>query len=131
MVDALSPLRTYEYYLPSAAYPVTHKHYPAVPLGQELQSVLAGWFWLRVWSGGQDVGQDCSHPNSRLGFPRWLTHMVLGRRSQFHSGIVGVSMSLQIASPRTRYTKRMPGRNHSVFYELHLEWLTIISTILY
>lgn len=46
MVHALSPLRTYEYYLSSAAYPITPKYYPAFSLGQELESVLAGWFWL-------------------------------------------------------------------------------------
>lgn len=37
------------------------------------------------------------------------------------SGFLGVSMSLQMASPRKRDIKRMRGRSHSVFYNLPLE----------
>ena len=100
-------------------FKIANIYHLTVSEGQELQSGVAVWFWLRVslWDCSQDVGRGCSHLKACQGLE--LTHNAVGWRPQvpaFPQSYLS-SSTWQLASLKAS-DSRERSRNQYVFYKL-------------
>lgn len=95
-----------------------------VLVGQEFQSIPAGWFRLRV-SGA------CSQLKVWLGlkdpFPRWHAHIICWQEASVSShtslsiGLLEHPQNMAASFPQSQWSKREQDARHNVFYNLALE----------